>query len=487
MKVLLPTDGSRYARGAARALTTWFGRAGLHVDLLAVVPAARRSMHRSYGGERELAEQWKGVARHWLEETAQLLTSRGVGVRKIVRRGNPAQVVVARAGDEPYDLVVVGAKGRGDAPFLHAGSVALAVLEHAPTSVLMVREPSTRHRREPTRVHPVHVLVAWNGEAGSERVLRRLSDLLHVAHVEGRALAVADSAAGGTLSERFAQRTARGAAAVLSAHGLSATPLVAAGDPAERILEAASDADLVVLGSRSAERLQERPPRSVSLEVARAAPCSVLVLRESASAAAAGAGTKTKRARKGSRAGTPFEIAYRNVEPSPELEKHVLHGLARLEKIASDLVRLHVTVDQRNARRQKGNLYHVRLDFTLPGSKVEVTRTPPAHREDEGLISAVGEAFDKAREQLIEARERRRDEVKTHEPVDHGRVTDLFPDYGFIRTSDGRVVYFHKNSVLHARFDALTEGTEVRFEEEMGDQGPQASTVTVIGKHHPVP
>ena len=32
--------------------------------------------------------------------------------------------------------------------------------------------------------------------------------------------------------------------------------------------------------------------------------------------------------------------------------------------------------------------------------------------------------------------------------------------------------------------DALEIGDEVRFTEEAGDEGPQASTVHLIGKHH---
>jgi cold shock CspA family protein len=176
----------------------------------------------------------------------------------------------------------------------------------------------------------------------------------------------------------------------------------------------------------------------------------------------------------------PIEIAYRNVEPSPAVEKHVLRGLARLEKIASDLVRLRVTVSRDNVRRRTGNLYQVRLDFTLPGRRVVITRTPPPHAADEWLITAVGEAFDKAREELIEARQLRRGEVKTHEPVDLGRVTDLFPDYGFIEASDGRIVYFHRNSVQNGRFESLAEGSSVRFVEENGEKGLQASTVTVL-------
>ena len=56
--------------------------------------------------------------------------------------------------------------------------------------------------------------------------------------------------------------------------------------------------------------------------------------------------------------------------------------------------------------------------------------------------------------------------------------------YGKIEASDGRIIYFHKNSILGAEFDKLEVGTEVRFAEEQGERGPQASTVHVIGKHH---
>ena len=45
-------------------------------------------------------------------------------------------------------------------------------------------------------------------------------------------------------------------------------------------------------------------------------------------------------------------------------------------------------------------------------------------------------------------------------------------------------MYFHKNSVVDTAFDKLDIGTEVRFVEEMGELGPQASTVHPIGKHH---
>jgi hypothetical protein len=39
---------------------------------------------------------------------------------------------------------------------------------------------------------------------------------------------------------------------------------------------------------------------------------------------------------------------------------------------------------------------------------------------------------------------------------------------------------------VDAEFDKLEVGTEVRFVEDQGDEGPRATTVHVVGKHHVV-
>jgi cold shock CspA family protein len=82
----------------------------------------------------------------------------------------------------------------------------------------------------------------------------------------------------------------------------------------------------------------------------------------------------------------------------------------------------------------------------------------------------------------------RRGKVKQHEAPPGGHVISLHPeeDYGRIGTPDGRVIYFHRNSVLKEAFDKLEVGSEVRFTEETGERGPQASSVTPVGKHHVV-
>ena len=64
----------------------------------------------------------------------------------------------------------------------------------------------------------------------------------------------------------------------------------------------------------------------------------------------------------------------------------------------------------------------------------------------------------------------------------------LFPEdgYGFLRTLDDREIFFHRNSVVNGEFKRLAVGTEVSFVEELGEKGPQASTVKLVGRHNHV-
>src|SRR5262249_9710390 len=98
------------------------------------------------------------------------------------------------------------------------------------------------------------------------------------------------------------------------------------------------------------------------------------------------------------------------------------------------------------------------------------------------LSTIVNGAFDAAERQLKELVERQRGEVKTHDAA-LALVTRLFRDegYGFLKTVDGRDVYFHRNAVIDD-WDRLEAGTQVRCAETMGALGPQATSVLVVDK-----
>ena len=72
--------------------------------------------------------------------------------------------------------------------------------------------------------------------------------------------------------------------------------------------------------------------------------------------------------------------------------------------------------------------------------------------------------------------------MKAHVAPLEGRVAQLLPDAsaGFLAAADGHRVYFHRNAVLPPGFDALEPGREVRFVEEQGAEGPQASRVQPV-------
>jgi len=182
----------------------------------------------------------------------------------------------------------------------------------------------------------------------------------------------------------------------------------------------------------------------------------------------------------------PLEVRFHNLDYSPAVDTAVREAAAKLEKFADQIVSCRVTVEGPHKHHQQGNLFAVRIDVRYAGGEVVASREPSAHHAHEDVYVAVRDAFKAARRQLQDRMRIRRGAVKPHEQEPHGKVLsiDSERDCGVIVTLDGREIYFHRNSVLDEGFARLKPGSEVRFNEEQGDKGPQASTVRVIGKHH---
>jgi cold shock CspA family protein len=126
----------------------------------------------------------------------------------------------------------------------------------------------------------------------------------------------------------------------------------------------------------------------------------------------------------------------------------------------------------------------VRIEIGVPGDRIVVRRSPDEHAAHLDPYVAVRDAFREARRQLEDYARRTRGDVKSHVGPLHGRVSHIEPDqeYGRIATEDGRDIYFHRNSVIGG-IERLALGAEVRFHEEAGAEGPQASTVERVGEH----
>jgi cold shock CspA family protein len=133
-----------------------------------------------------------------------------------------------------------------------------------------------------------------------------------------------------------------------------------------------------------------------------------------------------------------------------------------------------VEVPHRSQR--KGVAYNVRIDLTVPGNEVVVKREP-----DKDLHVAIVNAFETAERQLKSHARKQRGDVKRHEEKPMARISKVFREdgYGFLMTPEGREIYFHENAILNAKIEEVEIGTEVTFVEQQGEEGAQASSVTV--------
>lgn len=178
-------------------------------------------------------------------------------------------------------------------------------------------------------------------------------------------------------------------------------------------------------------------------------------------------------------------VAFHNTTASADVEAKILAEVERLDTFYPRIMSCRVVVDVPHRHHKEGNFYQVRIDLKVPGTELVVKQEPAQHQEYRDLEIAIRDAFDEARRQLEDLIRIERGQVKSHAPVPQARVARLVPEkgYGFLSTPDGREIYFHEHSVVEGKFADLSVGTEVRFVEEQGQKGPQASTVQVVGRH----
>jgi cold shock CspA family protein len=183
---------------------------------------------------------------------------------------------------------------------------------------------------------------------------------------------------------------------------------------------------------------------------------------------------------------TPAKIDFQGMVGSPQIRATITKHLDQLEQRFGRLTACRIVVKGPSAHHHVGGLYEVNIRLALPnGREVNVGRTAQADERHSDLTFAVSDAFKRARRRLQDHVRRLQGQVKNHEGQPIGTVVRLDPagGFGFLEAGDGHEVYFHRNSVLDENFGRLAIGARVVFAEEMGEKGPQASTVKLLGKH----
>lgn len=182
---------------------------------------------------------------------------------------------------------------------------------------------------------------------------------------------------------------------------------------------------------------------------------------------------------------TQAQIEFEGVPATAELQASIDQHLAELESRFGRLTAGRVLVKGPGDRHQTGGQYQVSIHLALPdGREVNVGRTPKQDERYADMTFAIDNAFRRARRRLQDQARLMRGQTKQHENQPIGTIVRIDPsgEFGFLKGADGQEVYFNCNSVLGGAAN-IALGTRVSYVEEMGEKGPQASTVKVLGKH----
>jgi ribosomal subunit interface protein len=110
----------------------------------------------------------------------------------------------------------------------------------------------------------------------------------------------------------------------------------------------------------------------------------------------------------------PLQITFRSMPVSDAVETRIRERADALGKFFPDIVACKVVVESTARSHQKGKLYYLLVDVTVPG-KVLVTKRHPAEKHaHEDIYVAVRDAFDETRRQIEDYADKLKGLVKSH-------------------------------------------------------------------------
>ncbi|HET9222672.1 MAG TPA: universal stress protein [Roseiflexaceae bacterium] len=300
--ILVPLDGSALAGQVlphARYLATILAA---QIQLLRVVSDADKEallahedvlLARGRGPaltrqarERRAWQQLTTHAESYLAEQAAQLNAIGMAVAAEVRTGYPAEMIVHFAAERRSDLIVMATHGYSGVTRWLLGSVADKVVQAAMVPVLLVRgtpPPEYRIRRllVPLDGSPLACLALPFAIDLAQRVHAEIVLLQAIPPTIGTYPYVVLPAGVRELLHMQALHELQEVADDLHQRGLTATPLVTGGEPAEVVVEttAQQQVDLIVMATHGYSGIKRWALGSVADKVMHAAKTPLLLIR----------------------------------------------------------------------------------------------------------------------------------------------------------------------------------------------------------------
>ena len=96
----------------------------------------------------------------------------------------------------------------------------------------------------------------------------------------------------------------------------------------------------------------------------------------------------------------PLQITFRNMSPSQAVEAKIKQRAAKLKRFFENILSCKVTIEAPHKHHNKGSIFQVNIDVTVPGKEIVVSREPGLNHAHEDIYVAVRDAFAAARRQL---------------------------------------------------------------------------------------
>ena len=145
MKILVPTDGSKYAEAALAVAVDLVKIKGGDLCLISVVTAFEEfELELSAGSRENIRKEFEARAARVIEKASSVATAAGVKVtcKSETSAASIPDAIVEYAEKETVDLIVMGTRGLSPSSRFRMGSVASKVVRHAPCSVYVVKQKS---------------------------------------------------------------------------------------------------------------------------------------------------------------------------------------------------------------------------------------------------------------------------------------------------------------------------------------------------------
>jgi hypothetical protein len=269
-KLLLSTDGSLSAEGAAKVAIDLAKTCGSKLYVISVVEVP------AFGAEfietlPNMVDKLEKEARGVLESLKDKATKEGVKCEALIYQGEePYKYIIDEAAKNKVEIIIMGRRGKTGLGRLMMGSVTAKVIGLAPCKVMVVPKAA--------KLSFEKILVATDGSVYSELASR---DAISIAK-RSNSMLIALSVAKKDENLPMAEESVNTIRELTEKEGIKVETLTLKGEPFEVIVKTAEQkkAGLIVIGSHGRTGLKKLLMGSVTERVIGHTKCPVLVVKK---------------------------------------------------------------------------------------------------------------------------------------------------------------------------------------------------------------